>query len=388
MGREGSGVTESGGKCRLSFTWQGRRCRETLDLAHTPPNIRAAERMLAGIRDQMRIGTFDYGATFPLSRQVKTGAVPAASGARGKSFGAAVKDFLDTKADKAKTTRTQYRNAGEFWKIQFGADTRLVDINPSKIKKAIAGHPWASGKLKNNYLVVLRGACSLAADDDPSWPDPTAGLENAPKKKAAPNPLSREQMGAVLAHMQITFDPRVRAYFEWQFATGMRPEESIEMRWSDIDFKQQTADVCRARCAGEVKGTKTHETRDVDLGPEAMEALRAMAVYTRRSGEPHAEIFQNPNTRRPWNDSRAQHENFWVPALAACKISKRRAYQTRHTYATLRLMLGAVPAYISNQLGHQSPEMVYKVYSRWISQDTTERDRVRALLAAQAATPA
>jgi len=388
MGREGSGVTESGGKCRLSFTWQGKRCRETLDLAHTPSNIRAAERMLAGMRDQMRLGTFDYGATFPGSRQVKTGAVPAASGARGKSFGAAVQDFLDSKADKAKSTRTQYRNAGEFWKLQFGADTRLGDITPSKVKKAIAGHPWASGKLKNNYLVILRGACGLAASDDPSWPDPTAGLENAPKTQPKPDPLSRTQMLAVLEHMRVAFDARAHAYFVWQFATGMRPEESIELRWSDIDFKRESAHVCRARCAGEVKGTKTYEARDVDLGPEALEALRAMTVYTRRTGEPHAEVFQNPNTKRPWNDSRGQHVNFWLPALAACRIARRRAYQTRHTYATTRLMLGAVPAYIAAQLGHMTPEMVYKTYSRWISSDTTERDRVRALLAAQAAAPA
>jgi integrase len=195
-------------------------------------------------------------------------------------------------------------------------------------------------------------------------------------------------MLAVLEHMRVAFDPRAHSYFVWMFATGMRPEEAIEMRWSDIDFHGQTAHVCRARCASEVKETKTFEVRDVDLGPEAIEALRAMAAYTQRSGEPDAEIFQNPNTGRPWNDSRGQHENFWVPALAACRISKRRSYNTRHTYATLRLMLGAVPAYISNQLGHESPAMVFKTYSRWISQDTTERDRVRALLAAQAATPA
>ena len=70
--------------------------------------------MLAGIRDEMRLGIFDYAATFPGSRMIKTGAVSAASGARRKLFGAAVKEFLDSKADKAKTTRTQYRNAGKF----------------------------------------------------------------------------------------------------------------------------------------------------------------------------------------------------------------------------------------------------------------------------------
>ena len=242
------------------------KCANLMALAHTPPNIRAAERMLARIRDEMRLGIFDYGATFPKSRKVKTGVVPVASGARAKLFGAAVQDFLDTKADKAKSTRTQYRNAGEFWKLQFGADTRLGDITPSKVKKAIAGHPWASGKLKNNYLVILRGACGLAAADDPSWTDPTVSIENAPKKKAKPDPLSRAEMAAVLAHMKINFDPRAHAYFEWQFATGMRPEETIELRWSDIDFKRQTAYVSRARCVGEVKGTKTESPREVDLG--------------------------------------------------------------------------------------------------------------------------
>lgn len=40
-------------------------------------------------------------------------------------------------------------------------------------------------------------------------------------------------------------------------------------------------------------------------------------------------------------------------------------YQTRHTFATLNLMLGANTAWLARQMGH-SVRMLLTVYTKWI----------------------
>ncbi|MDT8923614.1 hypothetical protein RBE51_12390 [Pseudomonas taiwanensis] len=49
-------------------------------------------------------------------------------------------------------------------------------------------------------------------------------------------------------------------------------------------------------------------------------------------------------------------------ALEALDIRERRQYDTRHTYATMRLMTGMNRAFITNQLG-QSVEMLPSTYA-------------------------
>ncbi len=78
-----------------------------------------------------------------------------------------------------------------------------------------------------------------------------------------------------------------------------------------------------------------------------------------------ADVFQNPVTRRPWHDERSQRDHYWKPALKRLGIRWRKAYNTRHTYATVALMAGVPPAYIASQLGN-SVKMLLDRYARWI----------------------
>jgi hypothetical protein len=61
-------------------------------------------------------------------------------------------------------------------------------------------------------------------------------------------------------------------------------------------------------------------------------------------------------------------------------IRNRRAYQTRHTYATTALMAGVNPTYISRQLGHANAKMLFTVYAKWI--DSADRGREKAKMEA------
>jgi integrase len=58
----------------------------------------------------------------------------------------------------------------------------------------------------------------------------------------------------------------------------------------------------------------------------------------------------------------------------------RRAYQTRHTYATNNLMGGVNPAYIARQMGHSNAKILFTVYAKWI--DAADRGREKAKMEA------
>ena len=128
-----------------------------------------------------------------------------------------------------------------------------------------------------------------------------------------------------------------------------------------------------------MKPLKTYNARDVELVDRAVNALLAMKPWTFMAGE-DAEIFQNPVTNRPFHDERSQRDHYWTPCLKRLGIRRRRAYQTRHTYAATALGGGVNPAYIARQMGHKNAKMLFTVYAKWI--DGADRGRERAKMEA------
>lgn len=385
MGRDGSGVTEHAGKLRVSFQFNGKRCRETMDLKATAGNIRAAEKTLKQIREEIANGSFNYESHFPTSRKLERGDVPRPSGARGKTISQAIEDFLKTKESKSGNTRKLYRNAGEVWKGIFDAETVLSKLTPDLVETTLGTHQFASSKLKNDYLIVLRGACRLAHKADPSWINPMTGVENDKRQKAQVLPVTGIEMKKILEHMHKNYDERVHAYFVWMFETGERPEEAIAHEWGDVDWQAKTIHVCRGRTLGVTGPCKTYATRDIDLSDAALDALRVMKKYSFRARSPERIVFENPNLNRYWHDSRSQNDNYWKPTLEILGVRSRRAYNTRHTFASLRLTVGAVPAYISKQMGHESLQQLYRTYGKWIGDNKSEAERVKVLMQAASA---
>lgn len=63
----------------------------------------------------------------------------------------------------------------------------------------------------------------------------------------------------------------------------------------------------------------------------------------------------------------------WFPTLDHLGIRRRRAYQSRHTTATLWLASGENPEWIARQMGHTTTKMLFTVYSRFVP-NLTRRD--------------
>jgi integrase len=370
MGRKATGYVEVlPASIRLSFHFQGKQRREIVpNLKPTPAkNVRYAEQLLATINFEIANGLFNYAEHFPESKFVKEGQKLLNTDKKAGTLGFYLDTFLQSKANNASATKAQYANAANIWRGIFGDDTQLKKLLPSAVSSAVSGYSWASDRMYNNTLIPLRGALKMARTDSKSYPDFLANVSFRKRSNSKPNPLTPIQMHEVLDWIKENKDLRAWAYFAFAFATGMRPEELIALRWADVDEKRLKITVCRAKTfKGELKDTKTKGEREVDLGPLAREALQTIKPWTNPKGISIGTIFENPYTDRDWHSNKAPHIRIWLPALKAKGISSRRAYCTRHTFATLLLQSGARVAYVSNQMGHTTPSEVEKTYSKWL----------------------
>lgn len=357
MGRRGRGTgVEPLKSCiRVTFVWQGKRCRETLDLQPNPANIKAAERLMAKVFQEIALGVFDYEAAFPKSARTAV--------ARG--FTTIANAWLGSVIAEKSTMQGYSSAIANIWVPAFG-ERSLASIKPSEIKREIAQlAKRVSGKTVNNNLIPLRGIFEAAVDDGIIDRSPLERIRNLSHQAPMPDPFDRTEMERILAHLRDHGDQQVWNWYEFAFGTGMRPSEQIVVQWSDIDWQRRTIRVQRARVRHVLKSTKTRSARDVDLTSRMVAVLQRQKVHSFMRGA-ETPVFLNPVTHTPWPDVQDQRKLYFHPALRALGIRSRDAYQTRHTYATMALMAGVNPAYIARQLGHRSTAMLFKHYSKWI----------------------
>lgn len=383
MGRVGSGVEARDSSIRIKFVLDGETIRERLtlngkSLAPTPANMKYATRVAADVRKAIAQGVFDYAAFFPDS--------PRAQAKAPDAFGTLADLWLKSKGQLQAATKDQYGNAVTLWKRLLGERTPMPKLTFQVLSAKIGAQPWASAKSANNYLIVLRGIFDFEYSGRRAADNPMAGIKNLTVVKKLPDPLTADERDAILADMATRYDKRVVAYFTFAFYTGMRPEEIIALKWADIDFNDKIARVQRVRTfrGSERDGSKTHAERDVDLVGKALEALATMKAYTymkkTKEGEP-VDVFENHVTGKAWHDERSQRDHYWTPTLKRLGIRHRRAYNTRHTYATTALMAGVNPAYIARQLGHANTKMLFEKYARWIDGADKGQERLALELA-------
>lgn len=365
-GRPGTGVEPLAETIRLSFQWQGRRWRETLGLRPTAANIRAAERLVAQVRQEIAANVFDYAHHFPEGRG-------AGLLHDGSTFSAFADQWLATLTIEHSTKKTYASSLAHVWKPGLG-DMKLRDIRRTDIQAIVAARrATVSAKTINNDLIPLRAVFEAAGADDLMETSPAAKIKNLKHQSPPPDPFTAEEREMILGDLRERAPLAAWAYFEFAFSTGMRPSEMIVLTWGDVDWNACSARVSKARTRGLEKDTKTHTVRDVDLTPRAVAALQAMKPLTFMKGDA-TPIFCHPVTGKPWTNDQYQRVTYFHPALRRLGIRSRDAYQCRHTYATLALMAGVNPAYLARQLGHKTMAMLLNRYAKWIDQADKGRE--------------
>ena len=191
------------------------------------------------------------------------------------------------------------------------------------------------------------------------------GIENKKVQMDLPDPFSRDEMNVLLEWLDKNLEGQNHYYYwfyEFAFWTGCRPSEIMALRWADIDWFNKTMCISKSRVRGHEKSvTKTHVARHVCLNERSLRALEAVKALILSDDY----VFICPETLKPFFNEKPPRLRL-QDAMEACRIRKRPAYNARHTYATMMLMDGVNPVFVSDQLGH-SLQMLMKRYGKWMN---------------------
>jgi integrase len=362
-------VSEHRGNIRIRFTFAGKRYGPVLPWAFTPSNQAKASKLCIEVKGLIKAGVITHkllGEYFPdlIETEETTSETPI--------FSEIAQTFLNT-CKVSINTRNEYKKSlNKYWMPEF-APVPINQILPSELKAAIAAVDWTSGKTRNNAVSVIRRVFELALDDELIDSNPADKVKSAKHQKQPPDPFSEDEAESIIADLYRQHHGRevvYAAYFEFAFWTGMRTSEMLALTWGDIDWNQKTVRVCKAQSKGRLNDrTKTAKARDVMLTAQALHALSVMKPLTYIG---QGQIFKSPRTGDPWMTDKSPRAPFYA-SLRRNGVRQRKAYNTRHTYATILLMRGVNPAFAAAQLGH-SLQVFLQVYAKWIHGDQNKSE--------------
>lgn len=375
----------SKGTLFMDFRYAGQRLREYTVLPDNPSNRKRLQKALDRIETEIALGSFDYAKTFgkPMPAPADSDKSPDDSTLQQPSSSSAatfngagvttptMREFANQWYKETEVTwRRSYRITQRgvldkyilpaFGDKLLGAITKAdvlafraeVSKSPNRGEKSTL-----STRRINAIMKPLRQILNEAADRY-NYTTAFRNIKPLKIKRSDVLPFSLEDVQLILRTARSDF----RNYFTVRFFTGMRTGEVHGLKWKYIDFERRLILVRESIVLGEEDELKTDgSNRDIRISQVVWEALRAQHQVT--GG--HSEYVFCNQAGKPI-DNKNFINRVWSPLLRHLGLVHRRAYQMRHTAATLWLAAGEAPEWIARQLGHTSTEMLFRVYSRYV----------------------
>ena len=232
---------------------------------------------------------------------------------------------------------------------------RVTRIDVEEFLGKLAG---ISAKRKNNIIIPLKGLFNDAKRRGDIKEPPTENIRRFKEEKPFIDPFSFREMKLFLEYV----DPHYVAYFTTAFLTGMRPNEMIALKWTNVDFVMRCITVREGRVQGIEGPPKTVSSyRDIDILDPLFDELGKHRQEA-RAGTPY--VFPG-KTGRPLDVNNLRNR-VWYPVITAAGLRRRTMYQTRHTFASLMLGHGEDPLWVARMLGHTGLNMIFKHYGKFI----------------------
>lgn len=371
---------------RIVFQYQGKRCRESLRLAHTKTNIAYATRLYGEVVNSIAKNSFRYKDFFPNSKTVKAmqkplPATPRKAPPRPTTVGQLLDDYLRiAERNLALSSYNNYQQVAQThlypkWKQVPAASVTARDLRTWIMSLTV--------KRKTIQLILtpMRNAMELGVTEDLLEANPFDSIKLSkllPREQRTStfraDPFDIDEIEAILLSCSREED---RNMLQFAFCTGMRPSEYIALQWKAVRKDRHYVAVEGAYVDGETKHTAKTPAglRNIDLRVGALAALNGQLPYT---GQDAGLVFVNPTTRQQWNGDKPIYKR-WKEILEIAEVRFRNPYQTRHSFASNLLMLGANPLYVASQLGHADTTLVMRTYGKWVHAGLEDDKRQRLL---------
>lgn len=352
----------------ITFTYKGVLCREPLKgLPVTTSNIKYAERLRGEIINNIERNIFNYADYFPNSPKLKAFGYSS----KGLTVFNSLNNYIELccKRQLSPSTIDGYKKCVNA--LRYLHNILVTELTAGIIKNWIQ-EQTTSLKTKRNILSFLKSSLDDAVIDGLILVNPVSSVSvsryhNAEHDKIKDDyvvdPFSPREIELIL---KSCIDEQHYNLFKFAFATGLRSSELCAVKWKDINFNDNTLHINSARVVGIEKTTKTKAgTRTIELNIQAISALSNQKKHRVLGNE---YIFLDPKTKSNWASADAIRKKAWVPALKRTGIRYRNPYQTRHTFATSHISQGVNLFWLSKQMGHKGPEMLFRHYGSYLKE--------------------
>jgi len=354
------GVRIRGESIQIDFRYKGIRCRETLRMKPNATTLRTAGNLLGKINTDISMNNFNYTDYFPNSKKVEV-------------FGGFLKTNMtvtealdwwweESKPTHHNTARTMEGYINNHIKPGIG-NIYLSDLKTSQVSKWIKSLSLSASS-KNSTLTPLRQMYEEACSEDLVEKNIMLNVKSFTREKKQKNALKINEINQLLDHIKVI---DAQAYYQFAIWSGLSTGEQLGLKWADINFKNRQVNISRMLVDNIETTTKnSYRDRQIELLSPSIHALYKILPdkYFDNPTKYESEfIFKNPNTQNVWRlEAISDH---WTKALKELKISHRRPYETRHTFASLMVTACLPDGWIRQQMGHANMEMLSRIYGQW-----------------------
>lgn len=356
----------------FDFIFDKTRCREQTTLSDSTENRRKMEKVMKYIEAEITLGTFDYAKYFPNSQMLnqfndkRAVIMKDAVVCESPLFKDFVKEWNEENSIRWKHSykETLKVTMNRYLFPEFGEKevSRITKGEILKFRSSLAKVPngtktGLSPDRINHIMTPLRMILAEAADRY-NFTMPFVGIKQLRVPKSDVDPFSLDEVN----HFLVNVRPDFRNYYTVLFLTGMRTGEIDGLKWKYINFERREIYIRETIVCGLVDTAKNiGSERTIQIPQPVVDALKTQFSLT---GHLNNFVFCN-NAGSPFNYHNVNNR-IWYPTLKRLALKRRRAYQTRHTTATLWLASGENPEWVARQMGHSSTRMLFTTYSRFV----------------------
>lgn len=289
----------------------------------------------------------------------------------------AIEALNEEKDNRADDTHEDYLRIYEKYILPVFGDMLLIDIKARHIKA------WKSDLLneKNlsksrfnkyyrtlNFIIKYVYINELIDKNPMDLVDKKSKIFKNKTNQIAMKYYSKQEIQKILDRARGWF----KIFITTLLYTGMRTGECIALKWSDIDFTNNTITIQRNSRHGKIRNTtKTGITNVIDMAEPLKQILFA---YVNEA--PSFEwIFPNPKTLEPYWESKSIIKSYLKPLLKDLGIEYKTLYATRHSFASVMVENNVPLTYVQKQLGHKrlSTTMDFYVKNGLINQNGRDK---------------
>ena len=227
----------------------------------------------------------------------------------------------------------------------------------AEIAKQVKRNGTKITALHVNQIMKLFKRIMNEAADRYDFNNPFRGIKLLKTIKPQIEPFTLEEVKLIIENVRADF----KDYYTVRFFSGMRTSEIDGLKWKYVDFSRREICIRESLVKGYVEQTKTDASlREINMSQPVYDALQTQFKATGK-----CEYVFCTNSGNPLDYGNVT-KRVWKPILRYLGLKERRAYQTRHTAATLWLASGENPEWVARQLGHANTKMLFNVYSRYV----------------------